>query len=138
MLPLLEMCQIRLQDVSLRFSKVSTLYGALCDCKPNTTKSWKVTPPHRAGHGGSDACLLVAGNPPPKGRRRCRQPRVCMMPEKKSLGRCKGGDSGCRRGRLGLLPCINALAHVTVCPSRSHQLQAPCSQPCWGLGHTFI
>ena len=60
MLPLLEMCQIRLQDVSLQFSKASKLYGALCDYKPNVTKSWKVTLPHRAGHRGSDMCLLVA------------------------------------------------------------------------------
>ena len=60
MLPLLEMCQIRLQDVSPQFSKASKLYGALCDCKPDTTKSWKVMLPHRVGHRVSDTCLLAA------------------------------------------------------------------------------
>jgi len=60
MLPLLEMCQIRLQDVSLQFSKASKLYGVLCDCEPNMTKSWKVTLPHRAGHRGSGSRSLAA------------------------------------------------------------------------------
>lgn len=60
MLPLLEMCQISLQDASRQFSKASKLYRALCDCKSDTTKSWKVTLPHGAGHRGSDTRSLVA------------------------------------------------------------------------------
>lgn len=91
MLSLLEMCQIRPRDVSLQFSKASKLHGALRDYK----RSWKVTLPQRAGHRGSDACLIAAAKHQSRG---CRLQKVGEGADGHADARCQESAGELRSG----------------------------------------
>lgn len=130
MLPLLETCQIRLQDVSLWFSKALKLYGALRDCKPNMMESEEVKLPHRAGHRGCRTCLLVAGG---------HQPNLCYVWKVQKYILHRQASTGCqlkasgegsrpldvksRTGWFGLLPPTDVLTHMKLCPGRTRILK---------------
>lgn len=139
MLPLLETCQIRLQDVSLRFSKALKLYGALRDCKPNMMESKEVTLPHRAGHRGSRTCLLVAGG---------HQPNLCCIWKVQKYILHMQASMGCQlkasgegsRGGCEIKDRLVWAASTHRCP-RTHEAlprenQDPHNEPFWGLGRT--